>query len=340
MGRLTVASISPGTTSSTYLVRSVLIGFAAISILICIAAQLSYQGIERIHSEAANSIHNLLDTTATPRSLDFLIAQQSRRLLNRVELILTICEVSAIVCGVFTVWAVRSNLRRIQAQSNELNLLSWRMSQEHEVIARRFSHEIHDEFGQMLTGLRMMLQHTSAAEFEQRRPECLEIIDHAMSSVRELSQLLRPVILDDFGIDEALQWMTRRLEDQTKIHITYTSQFHGRLPETVETQLFRLAQEALANIVRHAKATEAEVHLSSMNGWVSLHVRDNGIGFPAIVAESSARKGVGLVGMKARVRHLGGMMRLENDSSGGASLFFSVPCSAESLPQQLELVDG
>jgi signal transduction histidine kinase len=340
MKRLKEASASPELTSSTYVLRSVMSGFAAIFMLICIAAGLSYTGIEHIHAEAASSFHSLLDTNPTHSNLDRLIAAQSRLLLRRVDLILGMCELLAITCGAFTIWTVRSNLRKIQTQSDELNLLSWSMSQNHEVVARRFSHEIHDEFGQMLTGLRMMLQYTSAEEFELRRPECLTILDDAIGSVRELSQLLRPVILDDFGLDEALQWMARRMEDQTRISIRYTSQFHGRLAEEVETQLFRVAQESLTNMIRHSKATEAEMHLSSMNNWVSLSIRDNGVGFPSLPDPKSPRKGMGLVGMKARIRHIGGLMKVENQPGGGASLFFSVPCTPRFSHPHLEPIDA
>ncbi|WP_263409000.1 sensor histidine kinase [Terriglobus tenax] len=340
MGRLPVASTSPGPTTSTYLVRSVFGGFAAISLLICIAAGLSFEGIEHIHAEASHSLQSLQDEDLTHTNVDQLIAAQSRRLLGRVELILGICEFSALACGAFTLLTVRSNLQRIQMQSDELNLLSWRMSQEHEVVARRFSHEIHDEFGQMLTGLRMMLQHASSEEFEKRRPECLSLIDDAIGNVRELSQLLRPVILDDFGLNEALQWMVRRLEDQTRIRIVYTSQYQGRLPEDIETQFFRIAQESLANMVRHSKGTEAEMHLSATGDWVSLQVRDNGVGFPASGTTVSPRRGMGLVSMKARVRHMGGKMKVENRSEGGASLFFSAPLTGARSAQELEGADG
>ncbi|MDE1178199.1 MAG: histidine kinase [Edaphobacter sp.] len=340
MGKLEVASTGPGSASSTYLVRSVYGGFAAIVLLICMTAGLVFEGTEHIHAEAAHSLFSLSAGSLTHSNVDQLIAAQSRRLLGRVELILFLCGVSVIACGLVTVWTVSSNLRRIQAQSNELNLLSWRMSQEHEVVARRFSHEIHDEFGQMLTSMRMMLQQTTPEQFAARRQECLELIDEAIGNVRELSQLLRPVVLDDFGLIEALQGMTRRLEMQTGIRITYTSHFQGRLPEEIETQLFRIAQESLANMVRHSKATEAEVHISSINQWVTLTIVDNGVGFPPLGQATSARKGMGLVGMKARIRHMGGIMKAENHQGGGAQLFFSVPIRLAADAPQLEAIDA
>lgn len=340
MGRQPVASIRPGLTSSMYLVRSVFVGFAAISFLICVAAILSFQGIEHIHVEASHSLQSLPGSGLTHTNVYQLIAAQSRRLLGRVELLLGLCEISAVICGALTLWTVRSSLRHIQQQSDELNLLSWRMSQEHEVIARRFSHEIHDEFGQMLTGLRMMLQHATVAEFEKRRSECLDLIDDAISNVRELSQLLRPVILDDFGLNEALQWMISRIEDQTKIRITYTAELHRRLPEDLETQFFRIAQEGLANMIRHAKATDAEVSLSAVDGRVLLIIRDNGVGFPPHGTDASPRRGMGLVGMKARVRHMGGAMKIENQPGGGAALFFSVPLTPESSRPVMEPPDA
>jgi len=323
-----------------YLVRSVFVGFAAISLFICVAAVLSFQGIEHIHAEASHSLLSLPGSGLTHTNVYQLIAAQSRRLLGRVELLLLLCEISAIICGAFTLWTVRSTLKHIQQQSDELNLLSWRMSQEHEVVARRFSHEIHDEFGQMLTGLRIMLQHATAADFDKRRPECLALIDDAIGNVRELSQLLRPVILDDFGLNEALQWMIRRIEDQTKIRIAYMAKLHDRLPEDLETQFFRIAQESLANMIRHSKATDAEVILSSTQETVSLQIKDNGVGFPTAGTAASPRRGMGLVSMKARIRHMGGVMRIENQAGRGAALFFSAPLTLASLRPVMESPDA
>jgi signal transduction histidine kinase len=340
MGKLKVASTFARPISSTYMVRSVYGGFTAIFVLIFMAGGLVFQGTEHIHAEASHSLRFILAGGLTHSNVDQLIAAQSRRLLRRVEMILFICESCAIACGLFTVLTVRNYLLRIQAQNNELNLLSWRMSQEHEVVARRFSHEIHDEFGQMLTSMRMMLQNTTREQFESRRQECISLIDEAIGNVRELSQLLRPVILDDFGLDEALSGMTRRLEMQTSITITYSSQYRGRLPEEIETQLFRIAQECLANMVRHAKATRAEVRLSVNDQRVMLTVVDNGIGFPPFEGATSARRGLGLVGMNARMRHIGGVMKAENGRSGGAELRFSVPISSVAGSSLLEASDA
>ncbi|MDE1154742.1 MAG: ATP-binding protein [Acidobacteriaceae bacterium] len=328
MGRLEVISTRPEPAFFTYVTRSVYGGFAATVLLICVASVLAFQGIEHIHTEATNSLRSIPAHGLTHTNVDQLIVRQSKLLLTRMELLLGACGLCAIVCGAFTAWTVHSALRRIEQQSNELNLLSWRISQEHEVVARRFSHEIHDEFGQMLTGMRMLLQKTSTDDFEEHRKECLTLLEEALSNVRELSQLLRPVILDDFGLDEALQGMVRRVETQSGIRILYGSNMSKRLPEMLETQLFRIAQESLTNLVRHSKATQAEIELFANEDWVTLHITDNGVGFPEIEAQDSAQRGLGLAGMKARIRHMDGTMTAENLPAGGANLFFSVPIHA------------
>lgn len=289
--------------------------------------------------EALHSLHSIAAGGLTHTNVDQLIATQSRGLLKRVELILFICGACALVCGAFTVATVKANVQQIEIQNKELNLLSWRLSQEHEVVARRFSHEIHDEFGQMLTSMRILLQKASPEQFEDRRAECISLIDEAIGNVRELSQLLRPVVLDDFGLNEALQGMARRLEMQTGIQIRYTSNFVERLPEHIETQFFRIAQEACTNMVRHSKATKASVQLFQKADWITLSIEDNGIGFPSSDISPPLRKGMGIIGMNARIRHLGGLMKTENNPHGGAHLFFSVPIIPTSDTTQLEVHD-
>jgi signal transduction histidine kinase len=95
------------------------------------------------------------------------------------------------------------------------------MLDSHEKIARRFSHEMHDELGQALAGLRGMLKRVAAAELEPMRADMIGVLDEVLTSVRELSQLLRPVILDDFGLDAGLRWLTERFRQRTQIGVDY-----------------------------------------------------------------------------------------------------------------------
>src|SRR6185436_19062950 len=110
--------------------------------------------------------------------------------------------------------------------------------------------------------LRRMLSRVQEGEFATIRPECIGIVDEVLQNVRKLSQVLRPVILDDFGLDSGLRWLCERFAQRTQIQVEYTSNFSERLAEALETHLFRITQEALTNIARHSGATNAKVDLS------------------------------------------------------------------------------
>jgi signal transduction histidine kinase len=142
-----------------------------------------------------------------------------------------------------------------------------------------------------------------------RLEDCNKLVDESIANVRELSQLLRPTILDDFGLDAGLRWLIERFRERTNIAVDYCTEFQGRLPDETETHLFRIVQEALTNIARHSRATEVAIHLRANDGRVRLTLSDNGQGIAP-----GTRPGMGLSGMRARAR-----------SAGGELTFVSVP---------------
>ena len=196
------------------------------------------------------------------------------------------------------------------------------MPQDQEVVARRFSHEMHDELGQSLAGLKSMVKRMDGAEFVENRSECVEILDGVLANVRELSQLLRPVILDDFGLDVGLRWLTERFAERTQISADYSSHLPRRLADDQETQLFRIAQEALTNTARHSGATETRVRLDTSGDRVLLRIDDNGRGMPP---EASTKPSLGVVGMRARARHVGGVFVMKNQKAGGLRVEVEAP---------------
>ena len=152
----------------------------------------------------------------------------------------------------------------------------------------------------------------------------------AVQNVREVSQLLRPSILDDFGLNASLRWLAEGFAERTGKEVRITSSFTGRLDGTAETQIFRIAQEALTNIARHADATEVDVDFSSVDDQVVLEVRDNGRGMNTEVS----CHGSGMVGMRARARAIGASLVVRSRPGNGVSVLLKLPISKKTYVSQ------
>ena len=278
------------------------------------------------HDEVVELIHDLLrDSSEHLRTSDEQIERQSRDLADESALLLGSSLILAGLCAIGTILFVRHSIRRIEWQTDEINRVSWHMLQTQEETARRFSHELHDELGQSLAAVRANLTSKSQDDQLERRADCVQLVDEAIANVRELSQLLRPVILDDFGLDAGLRWLTEKFGQRMRIKLEYESYLAGRLQSETETHLFRIAQEALTNIARHAQATQVVVHLEAVAAIVRLSISDNGHGLPPDRQESPAS--LGLIGMRARARECGGTLDLQPMQPQGLRIIVEVPLS-------------
>lgn len=276
------------------------------------------------HDEVVELIHDLLrDSSEHLRTSDEQIERQSRDLADESALLLGSSLILAGLCAIGTILFVRHSIRRIEWQTDEINRVSWHMLQTQEETARRFSHELHDELGQSLAAVRANLTSKSQDDQLERRADCVQLVDEAIANVRELSQLLRPVILDDFGLDAGLRWLTEKFGQRMRIKLEYESYLAGRLQSETETHLFRIAQEALTNIARHAQATQVVVHLEVVAAIVRLSISDNGHGLPPDRQESPAS--LGLIGMRARARECGGTLDLQPVQPQGLRIVVEVP---------------
>lgn len=302
--------------------RMLALGFSMVVLLVIAAAYVGYQGSKSIHENAQELVRGHFVSSGRGAELESKIEQQSQELLDELEVVLGVCLILAFGCAGVTVYTTRRAFNRLQWQAEELDRVSWQMLQDQEHVARRFSHEMHDELGQALTGLRSMLKRMDGPDFVANRAECVEILEGALTGVRELSQLLRPVILDDFGLDAGLRWLTERFSERTQIAAEYTSYCPRRLDEEQETHFFRIAQEALTNIARHSGATTATVRLDTSGDRVLLRIEDNGRGLPK---DAQNRPSLGMVGMRARARHVGGEFSISNRSKGGVRLEVQAP---------------
>jgi signal transduction histidine kinase len=213
-------------------------------------------------------------------------------------------------------------------QAAELGRVSFHMLEDQEATARRFSHELHDELGQSLTAVKTNLTalESNGQVNHARLEDCLRLVDEAIGNVREMSQLLRPTILDDFGLDAALRWLCEGFGSRTGIEVRCDSHFTGRLPDETETHLFRIAQEALTNVARHAGAKHVQVELAAGEGAVRLAIQDDGAGLPP---EPANPRGLGMIGMRARAGSAGGEVTVRSRPGEGVLIEVRVPLGNE-----------
>jgi signal transduction histidine kinase len=186
---------------------------------------------------------------------------------------------------------------------------------------------LHDELGQSLTAVKANLAALEAHPelAAGRLGDSIELVNGAIQNVRELSHLLHPTILDDFGLDAALRWQAERFTERTGIAVEYDSDAPGRLPEEVETHLFRICQESLTNIARHSGATQVRISLRRTAQRIRLTVEDNGRGLPA---KGVPYRGVGLIGMRARARSTGGELVLRSSPGRGVTVEADLPAAS------------
>ncbi len=298
-------------------------GFGLVVGLVLLAAYLGYNGSSAIQDTAQDLIRENLVQSGRGAQIEALIVSETQDLIDRLTWVLGLCFLLAAGTAGLTVWIIQRAFARLEWQAAELERVSWHLLDGHEKLARRFSHEMHDELGQSLSGLRRMLTGVSESGFPAIRAECVGIVDEVLQNVRKLSQVLRPVILDDFGLDSGLRWLCERFTQRTQIPVHYESNWNQRLEGSEETHLFRLTQEALTNIARHAEATEAWVSLNVDGRTVHLEITDNGHGLRP--AASDKPVSLGLVGMRARARQLGGELIIANRKEGGLSIRVDVP---------------
>jgi signal transduction histidine kinase len=277
----------------------------------------SHDGVVRI-------IHDLvLISTQHLTEVDEQMNRQLRDLADDSTVLLSTCFFLAALFAVATIAFVRKSIRRIEWQRDELSRVSWHMLQTQEETARRFSHELHDELGQSLAAVRANLTSKNNDEPEARKADCVHLVDEAIANVRELSQLLRPVILDDFGLDAGLRWLTEKFGQRVRVKVDYESSLAGRLHSDSETHLFRIAQEALTNIARHSEATRVNITLQAEVAIVRLVIADNGKGIQPDRQESSSN--LGLIGMRARARECGGTLEPQAVMPNGLRIVAEVP---------------
>jgi PAS domain S-box-containing protein len=213
---------------------------------------------------------------------------------------------------------------RKQAEE-QLHLLSHRLLETQERERHHLARELHDELGQELTGLKLLLQMTKSTSqvVAQRLRNSIKVVDDLLVQVRTLSLDLRPLMLDELGLGATLDWYVQRQAQRVGfvVHLEAKA-LEPRPHPTIETACFRVVQEALTNVVRHAQACQVWVEVQQHDSALLLHVRDDGIGFDlnAARAQAAQGKGLGLVGMEERVRLAGGQMEIVTEPGRGTEI--------------------
>jgi len=219
---------------------------------------------------------------------------------------------------------------RAEEAEYELRRLSQQLVRAQEEERKTISRELHDEVGQILTGLRMELgalsQGATAADFEVRLNSIKGLAEDALRAVRQLSLLLRPPMLDDLGLGPALQWQAREFSRRLgiPIHVDIEGQLED-LPEAHRLCLYRVVQEALTNSARHAAAHSIGVTISHSRDVVEATIKDDGRGLPEKVVRT---QGLGLAGMEERVRTLQGTLAVASRPGEGTELRIVLPLYA------------
>ena len=202
-----------------------------------------------------------------------------------------------------------------------------RVVQAQEEERRRLARELHDETGQalasILLGLKSLEEASDVTELGDRVATLRARVVETLQDVRRLAVELRPAALDDFGLEPALERLVSGFTEQTGLKVELESRLHDdRLPQEVETVLYRIVQEALTNIVKHADAGRVSIVVTQRAGSVGAIVEDDGRGFDP---EQETNGGIGLLGMQERVALLDGSMTVESAKGKGTTLVVEVP---------------
>jgi PAS domain S-box-containing protein len=225
-----------------------------------------------------------------------------------------------------------------KAAQDALQMFSRKLIEAQEDERRRIARELHDQIGQILTAVKMNLYTVQkvcqSPEVNAYVKDNIEAVDEALRLVRDLSVDLRPPVLDDLGLVTALRWYVDRYTIRTGLDVEVVIEMldeNERFSRDIETACFRIAQEALTNVVRHACASQVVVQLAKDENSLVLLVKDDGVGFdPEKLRKQSSRTAtLGLVSMQERAHVAGGVIEIDSERSNGTEIRLSLPLDLE-----------
>jgi signal transduction histidine kinase len=220
---------------------------------------------------------------------------------------------------------VRQRTEELEKVQGDLRDLSAKLLQLQDEERRRIARDLHDSAGQTLTVLGMnlgqleQLAQSGNGQFTEKLQEVQELLQRVTQEIRTTSYLLHPPLLDESGIAAALRWYVDGLNQRTPLKIDLSiSEDFGRFPRETELAMFRIVRESLSNVLRHSGSDVAKIRIRRLDNRVTLEVEDQGRGIAAekLADINEGGSGVGVRGMRDRVRHLYGEMKLEATDSG------------------------
>lgn len=236
-------------------------------------------------------------------------------------------NVSNLLAGIIARKRAEENL---QISQNQLRELAAHLESIREEERTNLAREVHDELGQLLTGLKMDASWISKriprseASLVEKAKAMGEMIDEAIETVKKVSTQLRPAVLDYLGLASAIEWQTKELEKHSEISFEFSSNPKDiSLDRDLSTAIFRICQEALTNVVRHANATRVKVTLKEERQGIVMRIKDNGKGIDE--GHISDFKSFGLLSMKERARHLGGQVEIKGAPGKGTLVLVRIP---------------
>lgn len=233
---------------------------------------------------------------------------------------------------------VRSETARNVENVKALQRLSDRLVRAEEEERRTISRELHDEVGQSLTAIKMELARlgTGGDEGTARTVSTLrDMTEKTLNDVRQLSRLLHPMVLEDFGLPTAVEWYLKEFGERSGLAVDFMHVgLDDRLAPAIETCIYRIVQEASRNVVRHAEARTCRVTLQRVAALVTLIVEDDGRGFEDMAKPPAPPRGLGLVGIRERVTGFGGSLSIDSRPGRGTRLIIDLPTRLPGQPNE------
>jgi signal transduction histidine kinase len=252
---------------------------------------------------------------------------------RQLYLFLAATLIAILLTSLYLIRVNREIFARLGELSEQRSELAQKLISAQESTLRHISRELHDEFGQVLTAIGAMLgragnQAPEGSPLREDLQEVRQIAQTTLDNIRSLSQALHPVLLEEAGLESTLDWYIPTVERQSGIDLHYEK---SGQPYAVDTSagvhIYRILQEALNNLTRHAEVSEAWIRLKFLPRNLQLEVEDHGKGFPeaSIASNGQLRRGIGLVAMRERAELIGGTLSISRPTQGGTLVQLKIP---------------